>query len=135
MNTMELTGLPAYDFWNGVFDRPCDNVNGMKLDLIEKKDSFVVSAHVPGIPKDNIKIIFENDVLTVAVSYCSERKRDDERIHFKECVKSSSSRSIRFQHGKVDYKNITAKYVDGELCIVLQFHENVTNETVKVDID
>lgn len=133
---MSLTGLPAYDFWNGAIDASPRNPSGsIKMDLVENDTSFVVVAQMPGVKKDDIKVVYENDVLTIAVNRDEERvKKDDNgHFHFKECFHTSSSRSIRFQHGKVDPNNIEAKYENGELNIVLNFVSDFKDKSV-VDV-
>lgn len=95
----------------------------MNVDLVETEDAYRVVSHVPGASKEEISIVFEKDVLTVAVSRGSSRLEEDEVVHFRECFSSSSSRSIRFERGKVDPARISATYKDGELAIVLPFHD------------
>lgn len=134
MDTIAATGLSAFEFWDNTISKET-NIP-IKMDLIETDKAFVVKAHVPGVSKDNLKIIFENDVLTVTANRIhSNTYMNGERVHLKECFSNSSSRSLRFQHGKIDANDIHASYVDGELSIVLNFDQSTLEKrTVNVKI-
>ena len=97
-----INGFPAYDFWNGSIDAPPreHSATSIKMDLVETDNAFVVTAQMPGVNKDDIKVVYENDVLTVAVNRTEKTEKNDDKghVHFKECFSCSSSRSIRFQH-------------------------------------
>jgi HSP20 family molecular chaperone IbpA len=136
MDSILRTDLPAYDFWTAsAFDRYSRNPSSsLKMDLVENDSAFVVTAHVPGAKKEDIKVFFENDTLTVAVNRSEEHDVTKNKVHFKECFHSSVSRSLGFQHGKVDYNNITAKYQDGQLIIELNFNKDY-NENTSVEVN
>lgn len=130
---MALSGFPAYDFWNGAIDTiPRDPTGTIKMDLVETDTAFIVTAQMPGVKKDEIKVVYENDVLTVAVNRSGENVVNDENthVHFKECFRTSSSRSIRFQRGKINPDNIDAKYENGQLTVNLNFVDNFKDNSV-----
>lgn len=128
-----------HDFWSGVFDHPIiptSNNNTIKMDLVETDHSFVVTAQVPGVKKQDIKVMFEHDVLTVVVNRSNEQDITKGRVHFKECSTASSSRSISFKPGKIDQNNISAKYQHGQLSIELNFtNESDMKKPVDIEIN
>ena len=135
MDNMALTGLSSYDFWNGITH---DNMhNSFNIDMIEIDNAFVISAFLPGVPKEKISIVFENDTLTIATTYDNIVKNDNKKVHFKECIRSSSTRSVRMERGKVDKENISAEYNNGELVITLNFVKDydMKNNNVNVNIN
>jgi HSP20 family protein len=129
---MSLQNFPSYNFWTteSLVDQ---NPPTLRMDLVENEKSFVVTAQTPGASKEDIKVVFENDVLTVAVTRNIKKKSDKEHLHFTECFHSSTSRSIRFQHGKIDAGNIDAKYENGQLVINLNFVKDFKENTA-VDV-
>src|SRR6476469_7169900 len=50
------------------------------IDLIEKKDSYVVRAELPGVDRGNIEITFEKNVLTISGQKAALIEAKDEEI-------------------------------------------------------
>lgn len=119
---------PRSSLWNH------SDTNNIKMDLVETPDSYVVTAQTPGVRKDDIRVVFENDTLTVAISQRDERSDTRDHVHFRECVRASSSRSIGFKSGKVDQNKIRAEYKNGQLKITLAFNMDPIKEK-HVDIE
>lgn len=129
---MDLQGFQSYNFWtsNTITDQTKQK---LLMDLVENDKAFVVTAQTPGASKNDIKIVFDNDVLTVAVTRNVKNKSDKEQLHFIECFHSSTTRSIHFQHNKIDPNNIDAKYENGQLVITLNFVKDFKENTI-VDV-
>lgn len=107
----------------------------LRMDFVETDTEYTVTAHTPGVKKEDIKVIFENDTLTISVTRHTTSESDEARVHFRECSQKSMSRSIRFEHGKIDYKNISARYTDGALEITLdknKGHDSENSVDVKI---
>jgi len=49
----------------------------MKMDIVEEKDRYVVSAEVPGIDKNDLKLSIDNGMLTVSGERKNELKEED----------------------------------------------------------
>lgn len=127
--------LPVYDFWKGISITP-SNSNGIRFDLVEDDTGYIVTAHTPGVLKEDIVITFANDVLTISTTYNSNSITNDNIHHFKECIKKSSQRSIKFQYGKINPSAINATYNNGELKIklgVLQISDSEKYHQIKID--
>ena len=90
------------------------------IDLIEKKDSYVVRAELPGVARENIDITFEKNVLTVSGQKAStiEAKDEELRVFAAERVSGSFSRSLRMPD-YIDGEKIEADYKDGVLTITI----------------
>ncbi|WP_153369146.1 Hsp20/alpha crystallin family protein [Candidatus Phytoplasma sacchari] len=61
--------------------------NPMPIDIIEKKDHYLLIANVPGLMSDEVKVSLENNRLTIEVIPNSlkneeENKKNDEQIHY-----------------------------------------------------
>lgn len=114
----------------------------MKIDVVEYDNNFKVEVDVPGVPKENIKIVYDNsrDVMTISTTASSERSRVDEntgKVHYYERFGGTSSRTISFRNGAVNHDGITASHTDGVLSInIPKFSPNEVNSShsnIKID--
>jgi HSP20 family protein len=90
------------------------------IDLIEKKDSYIIRAELPGVERSNIDISFEKNVLTISgqKSALIEAKDEELRVFAAERVSGSFSRSLRMPD-YIDGDKIGAEYKDGLLTITI----------------
>src|SRR4051812_30327717 len=81
------------------------------IDLIEKKDSYVVHAELPGVERSNIDIALEKNVLTVSGQKGTTIEATDEdlRVFVAERLSGSFSRSLRMPD-HIDGEKISANY-------------------------
>lgn len=88
------------------------------IDIAEDEKQIVVTAELPGVKKENVKIVFEKSVLTIS----GERKPFDlpenSRVWLNEMRIRNFQRSIELDHD-VDSDKISAEIKDGLLRIVL----------------
>ncbi len=81
MNTLQVYGPFAGagfdELFRGFFhqERRLRATAPIKLDVVEKGDTYVVRAEVPGVNKEDIQVTIEGDQVTIA----AEVKRDSER--------------------------------------------------------
>ena len=90
------------------------------IDLIEKKDAYVVRAEVPGVDRANIEITFEKNILTISghKSAMLDAKEEEIRVFAAERVSGSFSRSLRMPE-YIDGDRISAECKDGLLTITV----------------
>jgi HSP20 family protein len=90
------------------------------IDLIEKKDAYVVRAELPGVDRANIEITFEKSILTISgqKSPLLEAQDEELRVFAAERVSGSFSRSLRMPD-YIDGEKIAADYKDGLLTITI----------------
>ncbi len=90
------------------------------IDLIEKKDSYVIRAELPGVAREHIDIGFEKNVLTISgqKSALLEAKDEELRVFAAERVSGSFSRSLRMPD-YIDGDRISAEYQDGLLTVTI----------------
>jgi HSP20 family protein len=94
----------------------------IKVNLVENDSNYVITADVPGVPKECVSARFDNvrDMVTITTTVNTERTREDEntgKVHMSERFFSSSSRTVPLRRGSVDYSTITATHEDGVLTI------------------
>lgn len=87
-----------------------------RLDIKETENSIFVQLDLPGMKKNDIKIAFENNLLTIHGERKNDSKKDEDQFHSSERSFGSFSRTIRLPEG-IDSNVIKAKYDNGVLCI------------------
>ncbi len=107
------------------FDKVFDELNNIfygqvgyrsfPLDLMEIENGFVVVAEMPGVNKEDVKMNFEDGILTIE----ADRKKDvNAKYLINERDMMHLKRSVNF--GDIDEESITAKLENGLLTIVIK---------------
>ena len=65
------------DFGRSFFDGFKSNL--IKTDIHENDKEFLVEAELPGIPKENIQVTYENGVLTITGQHQTDHATEDEK--------------------------------------------------------
>jgi len=65
------------DFGRSFFDGFPSNL--IKTDIHENDKEFLVEAELPGIPKENIQVTYENGVLTITGQHQTDHATEDEK--------------------------------------------------------
>lgn len=106
--------------------------NQMKVDIKENEKEFIVAAELPGIRKEEIKLEVTDDRLTIAV----EKKEiiDDEQENYIRKERKDTAVSRSFYIDNVEHDDVTAKFEDGILTIILPKKEQVQTIGKKIDI-
>lgn len=99
------------------------------VDVTEKDDAYVVTADLPGMSRDEIKV--ETNENTVTIS--GERKSDhkDEQSHRTERSYGRFHRAFSMP-SKFDASNVSAAYTDGVLTVTLPKAEEAKPKSVKI---
>jgi HSP20 family protein len=91
------------------------------IDVVEKKDAYLLYAELPGVDASAVDITFEQNVLTLKGTKASsvEAANDGEiRVYAAERITGSFERSIRLPEF-VDSEKIQAEFVNGLLKITI----------------
>ncbi len=106
----------------------------MKVDISENNKEFIVHAELPGVTKENINVQFHDNVLTISTEEVKQKEeKDGERFLRVERSTHKRSRSFSFDV-PVQEDNISAKYENGVLTLVLQKREQVS-QLKKINIE
>lgn len=89
----------------------------MKADIRENEKEYIIDAELPGIKKEDIKLDLRDDSLTISVEQKSEVKEERDAYIRRERKYGSYSRSFYVQD--VKHEDVSAKYNDGVLTIIL----------------
>lgn len=86
------------------------------MDVSETDKEYVVKLEVPGMEKNDIKIEYENNVLTLSGEKKESKEEEGEKMYRVERRYGSFSRSLRFKN--VDGDKIHAHYKNGVLEVI-----------------
>ncbi|HHE65306.1 MAG TPA: Hsp20/alpha crystallin family protein [Bacteroidetes bacterium] len=101
------------------------------VDIVEQEDKLMLNAELPGIEKEDVKISFQNNILTIEgeKKQQSEAKDDDyfrtERFYGKFC------RSFTMP-SDIDSENISADYSNGVLTVSLPKSEKAKPQQIEI---
>ena len=136
------TGVPVHrnrSFWADPFmdlfdHRASDNrASGLRVDLAEKEDHYIISAEVPGVKSEDLNLKVENDTLTISAEKRDEYEGNEGGVLRRERSYGRTSRS--FQLGsQVDAEKIDAEYKDGVLTVTLPKLEEAKPRELKVKV-
>ena len=88
------------------------------IDVVEKRDAYVVHADLPGVDRSSIEITFEKNILTISGKKPAliDGRSEEVRVFAAERVSGDFSRALRMPE-YIDGDKIAAEYKDGLLTI------------------
>ncbi|MFA7228715.1 MAG: Hsp20/alpha crystallin family protein [Melioribacteraceae bacterium] len=101
------------------FSNPGFNFNESfypRIDISEDKNNIRVSAEIPGVKKENIKITMQDNILTIEGEKKKESEQNESSFFRSERIFGSFKRSFTLPE-EVDSEQIEAKFEDGMLNI------------------
>jgi len=111
------------------YDSPRTSVPAM--DITEHENEFVAIVELPGVKKEDVKITFEKDVLTVEGVRKPYEIPQDARVLLNEMRVREFSRSIRVPV-EIDANGISAELENGILKVVLPKSQDARVRTIAV---
>ncbi len=100
------------------------------VNIVERKDDFMIQLAAPGIKKGDFKIEVDQDLLTISAEKNEEIKDENERYTRKEFSFSSFKRSFSLPD-HVNSDNILAEYKDGVLMLTIPKKEEAKAKPAK----
>jgi HSP20 family protein len=89
-----------------------------KCEVSELRNQYVFKLDVPGIPKDQIRIEFHDQTLTISGERKQEKYEDTKKLHLSELSYGSFMRTFSIP-GPVHAENIQASYEHGILQVTV----------------
>lgn len=118
------------DFFTSLFDELFADgmkMHGMRSDLVEKEDRYILFVDLPGCKKENIRISYENEYLTI-----SAKAEKEENLHYLHQERINKNLSRTYYVGEIKEDLIKASYLDGVLKVELFKEEPVKKEEKKI---
>ncbi|KUK65560.1 MAG: Molecular chaperone [Desulfotomaculum sp. 46_80] len=110
-----------------------DNPWTFPVDIHENEDNIIVRAEIPGLEKDEIKVHFVNNQLSIQGERANEQKKEDARFLKIERSYGSFYRSFNIDF-PIKEDAITANYKNGMLEITLPKKEGAKPKRIPVDV-
>lgn len=105
------------DFFNNDRFIPVNFQNdSFKIDVRENENEYLIDAELPGVEKEEIKIDYENNQLSIAVQREESTEQSEEKYLHRERKFKSMRRTIYLPH--IESEDISATFENGILEIV-----------------
>ena len=123
---LETYSLTPFNFFEE-FSRNLFNdfkSNLIKTDIHETDNEYLVEAELPGIPKENIQVTYEDGVLTISGQQQIDTVDEDKKGKLIRSERSSTSLRRQYLLENVKEDEIKASYSDGILKVTLPKDSN-----------
>lgn len=124
-NVNDFFGDFGLDFWN------TDKIWSPAVDIAENNDNYEVTAELPGMKKDEIKISYEDDVLTLSGERKTEKDEKDKNFRRVERCFGKFQRSF-YLPKNVKADEIKAKYKNGVLTVNIPKAEETKSKEIAI---
>lgn len=122
-NTYSMTPFDFFeDFSRNLFNDFKSNL--IKTDIHETDNEYLVEAELPGIPKENIQVTYEDGVLTISGQQQIDTVDEDKKGKLIRSERSSTSLRRQYLLENVKEDEIKASYSDGILKVTLPKDSN-----------
>ena len=128
----------VFDRLMNVFDEPfmqSFHTPEFKVDVKDNKDSYDLTAELPGLKKEDISLTYNNNYLTIATKNEQSKDEKDDKGNYVRRERSQSSMSRSFYIVGIDEGQATADYKDGVLSVHLPKTEKAadTSHTIAIN--
>ncbi|MBC7894782.1 MAG: Hsp20/alpha crystallin family protein [Cytophagaceae bacterium] len=103
------------------------------IDAFETEQAWIITADLPGVPKDKVEVSFDRNTLTLKGERPSigASNAETSRVFFAERAWGTFQRAVRFpQH--VDGDRISAAFTDGVLTVTVPKSESAKARMIEV---
>lgn len=125
------------NFFEDFFDNRLGERDEMQIsprvNIEENENEWTISAELPGVTKDDIKVNFQDGILTLSGEKKLEKEEKDKNYHRIERSYGKFSRSLRITNSIVVDK-IDAQFKDGILSITLPKAEEAKPKLIDVKV-
>lgn len=105
------------------------------VDIEETDTAYKVEADLPGLRKEDIKLDYTDNILSISAHKETETEEKDTERNYIRRERSSRSYSRQFLIKNVDEGAITANFENGVLTIDLPKKEKDDSETKRIEIE
>ena len=103
------------------------------VNILEKEDTIVITADLPGLKAEDVEVTIENSVLTLKGERSFEEATEGEAYHRVERCYGGFERGFKVP-ASVDPKKIEARFVNGEMTVTLPKRDESKPRSVKVKV-
>ena len=114
------------------FGHPAENATFPLMNVYDGKERLLVTAELPGLTKDQVKITFSEGVLTLAGEQKPLAAAKEMAVIRRERSEGEFEKSLRIPT-KVRHDGISASFVNGILTITLPKAEEAKPKTITIE--
>lgn len=103
------------------------------VDIVEDEKSFTITAELPGVKKEDVKVMVENGVLQVSGQRAFEKKDENKRYHRIERFYGNFVRSFSLPDS-ADGSKVDARFKDGVLTLTLAKREESKPKAIEIKV-
>ena len=103
------------------------------VDIAEDDNEYLITAEIPEVPKDNVKVTVNQGVLSIQGERTMEREENGKKYHRVERAYGSFSRSFTLPD-YVDGNRIAAEFKEGVLRVHVPKSEQAKPKSIQVKI-
>ena len=136
--TTTLSNLLDDFLGNGMFnawDRDISLVNYPRVDIVEEKDTYKITADMPGLDKKDIAVEIKNGVLSLSGEKKEEKTEKDKNRYYHYERRFGSFRREFALPDHVDADHVEAKYANGVLELTLNKTEGAKPKQIEVKVE
>ena len=121
--------------FNDFFDALQDNWNqnySPRMNLLETEDNYELQVESPGMKKEDVNILFEDNILTISGEKKTDSKEENSRYHINEICYGKFSRSFELP-AHIDSDKIDAKWNEGVLNVIIPKSEKAKPKKININ--
>jgi HSP20 family protein len=111
--------------------RDLTGIGGVPVDIREENGSYVLTADVPGVSKEDISLKADEQKVEISAESSAEMEEENEKYYRRERSSRQFRRSVRWP-SKVDPETIHAEFDEGVLTVRA---EKTGSEDRQIDIE
>ena len=121
------------DFFNRDLFQPAETQISPRINVEENDNAWTITAELPGVDKGDVKVNYQDNVLTISGEKKFEKEDKDKNYHRVERSYGKFSRSLNINSAILADK-IDASYKDGVLTISLPKAEEAKPKLIDVKV-
>ncbi len=102
-----------------------------RVDVVERPESLVVLADMPGVSRDDVSVVLEKGVLTMDGEVCPEEEGGGLTLHTQEYEVGHFHRAFEVGEG-LDPSGVEASMKDGVLRLVIPKREDLKPHRIEI---
>ena len=127
---LDLFSRPLADFDFFSPDKVFQTGDSFRVDIRETGTGYAVTADLPGVKKEDIKLTVENDVLTIRAAHHSVTEQNEEGFLMRERTAGTYERAFRLEN--VDENAVEAAFENGVLTVTLPRRNAASGKTIAI---
>jgi HSP20 family protein len=110
------------------------NSNGLKVDVREKPDEYIIEAEMPGLNKENVNIDIVDNLMTISAHIENSTEQKDENDHYLHRERHIEAYRRTFQLDRIKANEIKAEMKNGILTLYCPKKDKIYPDVRRLDI-